>query len=323
MTVTRTSLAPALLLAASACAPTAPSSAPAPPPRIAFPGPGIGVAEPYPPPSLPAQAVKRAVFERINRDRARERLSAVAWDEGASRVADAFCAAQVAERTRGHFLRDGVPPYARTAFAGVFGYQAENSASWIATGGVLSDAPEALALSSHDSMLGERPPNDGHRRTILDPEATHVGVGWAAAAGRFQLAEEFLARGLERLALRGDSRGAAVRVEGAARKPLRLHFVTVGREPLPRGLSREEATARTTYRYPPAAEAFVFEGHKGVRVVGAVTEDRIQSGPDRAFSFVYAPPAPGLYTFVFWLARADADPAKPLGSAVICVVAGS
>ena len=27
--------------------------------------------------------------------------------------------------------------------------------------------------------MEEKPPADGHRRTILDPEATHVGVGYA------------------------------------------------------------------------------------------------------------------------------------------------
>ncbi len=47
---------------------------------------------------------------------------------------DAFCAAQVRERTRGHFLMDGLPPYARTALAGVFGVGPENSAIWVSSG---------------------------------------------------------------------------------------------------------------------------------------------------------------------------------------------
>ena len=77
----------------------------------------------------PHGALKEGVFARINRDRARAGLLPVAWDEAASRVADAFCAQQVREASRGHFLMDGVPPYARTAFAGVFGAQSENSVS--------------------------------------------------------------------------------------------------------------------------------------------------------------------------------------------------
>ena len=317
MTVTRTALAAGLLLA-SRCAPSPPPAPPvAPGARIVAPVAGTTLAESYPNDAAPADPVKSAVWERINRDRADAGLAAVAWDEAASRVADSFCAAQVAERTRGHFLRDGVPPYARTGLAGVFGYQSENSASWTTTASAFEETPIGLALSSHRAMLGEKPPDDGHRRTILDPEATHVGVGWATGSGRFQMSQEFLARGLDRLSVRTDTRGAAVRFEARARPPWHLRFVTVAREPLPLPLSREEASARTSYRYPTAAEGFVLEGHKSVRVVGMVTEDRIHEGPDRAFAFVYSPAGPGLYVFVFWLGRSGLDPAAPLASAVV------
>jgi len=78
--------------------------------------------------------VKQAVFDRINADRRRADLPPVEWDERASLVADRFCAAQIADRTRGHFLTNGVPPYARTAFDGIFGMQAENAVAWRTTG---------------------------------------------------------------------------------------------------------------------------------------------------------------------------------------------
>ena len=318
MTVTRTVAVAGLLLAAR-CAPPAPSSPEPPAARIAAPAPGAVLDETYPADASPSDRVKRAVWARINSDRADAGLAALAWDEAASRVADAFCAEQVAERTRGHFLRDGVPPYARTGLAGVFGYQSENSASWTTTSTAFEETPTALALSSHRAMLEEKPPNDGHRRAILDPEATHVGVGWAMGSGRFHLSQEFFARGLDRLSVRTDARGAAVRFEGRSRPPWRLRFVTVAREPIPRPLSREEASARTSYRYPTPAEAFVFQGQKGVRVVGALTDDRLQPGPDRAFSFLYSPAGAGLYVFVFWLGRTGVDPAAPLGSAVVRV----
>ena len=58
----------------------------------------------------PNEVVKEGVFERINRDRLLAGLLPVAWDEAASRVADALCAQQIREATRGHFLMDGVPP---------------------------------------------------------------------------------------------------------------------------------------------------------------------------------------------------------------------
>ncbi|MGH9369124.1 MAG: CAP domain-containing protein, partial [Thermoanaerobaculia bacterium] len=296
-----------------------PVPAAAPPLRIVAPEPGRLLSESYPEPSLPAEPVRYRVFGEINRDRATAGLPAVAWDEAASRVADAFCAAQVAERTRGHYLRDGVPPYARAGLAGVFGYQAENSASWTTTAATFSDTPLELALSAHRSMMEERPPDDGHRRTILDPEATHVGVGWAMTGGRFRMAQEFLARGLERLTLKSDENAAVLRVSGAARSPLRLQFVTLAHEPLPVPLTREEANARTTYRYPAPGESLVPEGHTQLRVLGTVTQNRIRLGRDRDFSFFFAPGRAGLWTIVFFVSKIGEDRPAPGGSAVIRV----
>jgi hypothetical protein len=86
-----------------------------------------------------------------------------------------------------------------------------------------------LALGAQKSMMEETPPDDGHRRTILDPEATHVGVGWSMTGGRFQMAEEFLVRGLASLTVRTESRPAVARFAGTARSPLRLAFVTIAR----------------------------------------------------------------------------------------------
>ena len=318
MKLTRTAPLAALALAA-ACRPYSgpPPEPPEPPARVLAPPAGATVAEEYPAPAFPEEPVRRAVFERINADRAAAGLSPVAWDAGAARVAGAFCAAQVAEKTNGHFLRDGVPPYARTGLAGVFGYQAENVASWSTTSKTFSDTPLSLALAAHRSMLAETPPDDGHRRTILDPEATHVGVGWAMTGGRFQIAQEFLARGLERAAVRNEERGTAVRLRASALAPYRVAFVTIAREPLPRPLTAEEASGRTSYRYPRASRAFVPEGHRDIQIVGLLTEDRIHLGHDRDFEFGLAPDGPGLYTLVFWLARKGEDQGRPLGSVVI------
>ncbi|HYB53345.1 MAG TPA: CAP domain-containing protein [Thermoanaerobaculia bacterium] len=309
---------PAALLGAAACAPAGPpASGVNPRLHIVDPPAGRALTENFPPPREPTEPVRRAVFDAINRDRAAEGRASVAWDEGAARVAESFCAAQISEKTRGHFLRDGVPPYARTGLAGVFGYQAENSAAWSTTSPTFPDTPMDLALGAHRSMLAETPPEDGHRLTMLDPLATHVGVGWAMAGGRFQIAQEFLARGLDRLTLATDPSAKALRVSGAARSPLRLDFVTIAREPLPARLTREEANARTSYKYPAAAEAYVAEGRVQMRVSGMVTLDKIHLGRDRDFSFTFAPTEPGLFTIVFWVSRKGDDRPRPGGSAVV------
>jgi hypothetical protein len=278
------------------------------------------LAETYPAPSLPDDPVKLAVFERINRDRTEAGVPAVAWDEAAGRVADAFCLQQVREKTRGHFLMDGLPPYARTGFAGVFGLQAENSVSWLTTGPRFRESASELALSGHEQMMGEKPPDDGHRQTILDPGATHVGVGFALEGGRFQMAQEFLTRYLASLRLsRREPWRTALFVEGQARAPHRIQFVTISREPLPRPLSREQASGRTRYSYPPGELALVPEGIRGLRVVGTATLDRLRLRSNREFNFAYALDRPGLWTFVFYTVGREGDQALPGGSAVVWI----
>ena len=277
------------------------------------------LSESFPDPFRPADPVKAAVLARINEDRARFGQPPVAWDEAASRVADAFCAHQIQERSRGHFLMDGVPPYGRMGFAGVFGINSENSVSWVTSGSRFSESTIFLALSGQEQMMEERPPRDGHRQTILDPEATHVGVGYAIRAGRFQMSQEFLTRRLDRVTLAaGDPLRAGVTVSGKASAGWRLRFVTIAREEPPRPMTREEATARTSYSYPRATLAYVPEGHVSLTVVGMATEDRVRMLPGREFVFPFAPDRPGLYTFQLYVAR-DSEPARPGGGATLWV----
>ena len=119
------------------------------------------------------------------------------------------------------------------------------------------------------------PPADGHRRTILDPDATHVGVGWAQERGQFRMAQEFLTRRLAHLTLQRVAEDPnTVLFRGRMQPPYRLDFVTFAYEPTPLPLTREAASARAMYAYPQAGLAYAPEGIKSMQVVGALTEDR-------------------------------------------------
>ena len=78
---------------------------------------------------------------------------------------------------------------------------AENSVSWRTTGALFQEPALELALEGEAAMMAEKPPDDGHRRTILDPGVTHVGVGWAQGGGEFRMAEEFMTRRLAELTI--------------------------------------------------------------------------------------------------------------------------
>lgn len=263
----------------------------------------------------PADPVERAVFDRINADREAAGLPRVAWDEGAARSARQFTAAQIRERTRGHYLTDGLPPYARTAFAGLFGVQAENSATFLTSAREFQVSAKELALASHRDMIGETPPDDGHRRTILDPTATHVGLGWASQSGSFRMAEEFMTRRLAELTLtRVAVAPETILIEGRILSRYSFEFVTIAHEPAPRSLTRAEADARTSYAYPDPQIGYVAEGRKTLRVVGADTQDRV-SVRGASFSFRFTPSLPGLWTVLVYTSEGRKEP-RPGGLAV-------
>jgi len=279
------------------------------------------ISDRIPDPSRPADPVKAAVLARINEDRRKSGLPPVAWDEGASRAADRFCERQVEEKSHGHYLMDGIPPYGRMSFAGIFALNAENSASWITTGPRFGESIASLALEAEEKMVEETPPADGHRRTILDPRATHVGVGYAVNHGRFQMSEEFLTRRFEQITLTGSGNArAGVTVSGKPGPGDKLRFVTVAHEPVPRALSREQASGRTSYSYPEPYLALVEEGHTLQHVVGVPTEDRVRVRPGRDFSFHFVPDRPGLYTFSLYIAGAGgSDRPYPAAAATVWV----
>jgi uncharacterized protein YkwD len=302
-----------------ACAAT---SSPARPRGLIVRAPRLPVTDTVPAPSSPPKEdpVKVGVFARINSDRAAAGLPPVAWDEAASKVADSFCAAQIAEGTRGHFLTDGVPPYARTAFAGISGMGSENSVAWLTTAPAFGESALALALAGHEDMMRETPPNDGHRRAILDPEATHVGVGWFMKGGSFRMTEEFLTRKLATLTLESD--GGTLLVRGRPLTGYSLQFVTIAREAEPEKISKDEARSRNAYTYPEPRLGLVAEGRRSMRVVGVDTNDLIRVGGTGEFSFRWAPSQAGLWTMVFYVAEAR-ERARPGGLAVVWMAAAA
>jgi uncharacterized protein YkwD len=114
--------------------------------------------------------VKRAVFERINRDRLTHGLKPVQWDDLASRVGDLHCREMLRNRYVSHWNLEGYKPYHRYSFAGGTDSVHENvsgSDGAVGSGGLAQVLPRAIQC--HARMMAERPPLDGHRRNILDP----------------------------------------------------------------------------------------------------------------------------------------------------------
>jgi len=189
------------------------------------------------------ETLKKELLSQINRDRARYGLSPLRWDGRASRVAEAHAREMLRERYFSHWDLSGRKPYQRYALAGGTEYNAENLgfASCRPSGPGDHINVRRAVFESYRGMLAEKPPNDGHRRTILNPHHTHVGIGLAFDAGRVYIAQLFLSRYVDfsppppQRARMDEER---VYLSGRIlKKGYSLHAVLVFHEPLPEPLS--------------------------------------------------------------------------------------
>lgn len=256
----------------------------------------------------------------INRDRQAYGLAPVELDPAASAIGDAYCERQIRNRTTGHYTTDGLAPYMRYSFAGGNDGLSENAAAWSANYAFSDRALFELLGRSQDAMMAEVPPRDGHKRTILDPYATHVGIGLAWEKGEFRLVQEFVrryvvwTRPLPRQARIGDS----VLLAGRAKAGLRVEGITVHHEPAPETMTAHAASAIDTYSLPnkrreylPRLPTTVSRANDGTMIATRRIYDNGQRGDfstasDGAFSFeVPFPDGPGIYTVVVWVSHAE------------------
>jgi uncharacterized protein YkwD len=204
----------------------------------------------------PHAAAKRALFERINRDRERHGVARLAYEPRAALAGDQFCLDAALAGTTGHWDAAGRGPYLRWALAGGVDYHVQNVVAYSFGSGAVRRPVEELLLEGHEGMMAERPPRDGHRRAILDPLATHVGIGLATAAGEFRMTQEFTRVGLEWIELPEGPRpaGSLAHVAGRPLPGLWLGRVEILHEPPPRPPALLEAPPRGGgYAYPPPA----------------------------------------------------------------------
>src|SRR5690349_17584128 len=175
------------------------------------------------------------LLEMVNEERAVEKLKPVEMDDLATRVATAHATEMATHQFASHWGRDGLKAYHRYSFAGGNDATEENvSAADNTWSNKLSDLKQDTAYL-HLRLYREKPPNDGHRRTILAPQHTHVGFGIAVEKLRLRLVELFVARYVDVKAVPRAAKSKSV-VPFAGKLLKRdhsLNYVEVYYEPLP------------------------------------------------------------------------------------------
>lgn len=231
--------------------------------------------------------LRQEFLRLINSDRKHHGLAPVELDAWTSTLADEYCRAQIRNGTTGHFTIDGQAPYMRYSFAGGNDGVSENAAAWSASYRFSDRALYEMVRRSEEAMLAERAPHDGHRRTILDPFATHVGIGLAWEKGEFRLTQEFVRRYIDwtRKLPRTATLSETITAAGRAEKGFVADAISVHYEPLPQPISPITANAIDTYSLPGQRRDYAVKG-----------------GSEFSFAVPFTEGA-GIYTVVVWVRR--------------------
>lgn len=268
----------------------------------------------------------------INRDREAYGLPKVELDLQASMIGDAYCESQIRNHTTGHYTIDGIAPYMRYSFAGGNDGVSENAAAWSADYAFNERALFEMIGRSQDAMMAEVPPADGHKRTILDPHATHVGIGLAWDKGEFRLVQEFVRRYIDwaRPIPRNARLGDTVTLTGRARTGARIEAITVHHEATPETMPAHVASAIDTYSLPDKRTEYLPRVRGAARSAFSSASRRrdlpgtFVTGSDGSFSFeVPFAEGAGVYTVVVWVSNDDTRKAVAASNISIRVDAGS
>lgn len=209
---------------------------------------------------------QRFVLGLVNRDRKKAGLPPVVLDDAASKAGLRHARDMAEKGFTGHVGSDGATPEQRYTESGGSDFVQENAAC-------LSDTVErrldqkprfeaAKLAALHAMFMAELPPNDGHRRNVLNPIHNRVGVGLAQPLNVAQpcLAQEFVDDYGEYEPLPLEAK-ATLRVAGTISAPLVFGGVGIGRTPLPLPLPRERLNGKL-YRIPAPDTLYFTAGFK-------------------------------------------------------------
>lgn len=262
--------------------------------------------------------LREHVLRLINRDRAVYNLPPVELDLEASAIGDDYCRRQIKNGTNGHFTTDGLAPYMRYSFAGGNDGVSENAAAWSANYTFSVRALYEMARRSEDAMMAESAPHDGHKRTILDPHATHVGIGLAWERSEFRLVHEFIRRYITwtRPLPRRARVGESVLVAGQPMNGVTIEAISVHHEPMPETMPASVANEISNYSLPTKRKEYFprlkqeytrrSDGTLEIirREYSGGRRGDFTVGKDGSFSFaVPFTEGAGVYTVVVWVRR--------------------
>ena len=253
------------------------------------------------------------MVDLINRDRASMGLAAVAFDDGpATRAGQAHAEDMARHAYLGHWGTDGSVPEQRFTDDGGVDMVLENASCFTDEKTRTLDRaplvdPKNVELAE-EMFFHEKPPHDGHRRNILKPWHTRVGIGVAQPVATQSeipvpcIAQEFVdTYGSYGAVPRKMHVGDVLHVGGSIAKPATFAGVGMARVDDPAPIPPAEVNRRRTYPVPAPYQMYWPAGYQ-TPIVVKVNGNRF--GIDVP---VNDKGLPGMYEVSVWVTFPGAD----------------
>lgn len=251
------------------------------------------------------------LLKMVNEERAARNLSLLQLDEFAARVGDKHATDMIEGKFISHWGRDGQTPYQRYSFAGGTDAVSENVSSQDGTLTMTRIAAISAITDMHQRMIDETPPNDGHRRTILNPHHTHVGFGLAVRDHSVRLDELYISRYAQIDQIpRHTAPGTKLTFSGRLLdRKYQLHNILVYYEQLPVAPDIEWLRQPRSYGLPESY-TMVLPRLYGYSIYADGSQGSIDVRSNGKFrTSIQVDNKPGINTIVVWIRRSKKEPA--------------
>ncbi len=259
----------------------------------------------------PWHRARNLVLDHINTARAAYGVPPLVHLPWLSQLGDRHCHDLIEDQVVGHFSRRGTPPYLRYLLAGGTGYHRQNAAALISSAPLEPAAVLQALEESVDRMLAEQTPADGHRRTLLNPTSTHIGVGIAVRGGWLASTHEVVVLLARQVSPPPPAVPPRTRLSYAATlpSPWQVRAVELLWEPLPAPLSAAQANAMASYSYPSRRAITYLRSDRTLpappRGASASSGELVEISRGR-FSYRWAAgPEPGVEVLVVWASQGE------------------
>ena len=264
--------------------------------------------------------VREKLLNLLNDERSAAGLSRLQLDDLACKVATDHANDMIRGQFLSHWGSDGRTAYHRYSFAGGTDALLENvglaqDIQSLAPNSVISDF-----LDIHQSMFSEVPPDDGHRRTILNPYHSHVGFGLAFRGHSLRLDELYLGRYLhiDPFPIRAKPKATVVLTGKLLNATHFLHEVDVFYESLPAPPDLSWLRTPRSLSLPDQYVILRPKAPAGTTYVDGKLGDYDWGGGKFRVPVKLLKDEPGIYTVLFWIRRVPSDKGFP--AAQVCIV---